>query len=150
MSKTIRRKSGDQSFLYDSQRWNHYYGRSNVGRKYVKVEVEEFAFQKWDFVTQQRVDKMRKVVKEVRVNFTVDNPKSYIELLEEAVDRQYWIDSMTRDGISEFYKPGVKWDARKQRRSDNRKELARLAKINDYEDMQYIDSKRNSDVWKFD
>lgn len=149
MSRTYRRKSGDQSHVVnprDPYNNDRYYGRSNTSWEYKTFEVREPV---WKGYWRGYVEKTIK--KEVRVTTCVDNPKTHIEILENWLHDKKWERKMTGDSISDtWYKKSLKRHANYQRRSDTKKELARISKIDNFDEWDFVDSKRKSDRWYFD
>lgn len=156
MSRTYRRKSGDRHFVYsvrDERDNNPYYGRSNVERKLTVKHVKRQSSwgKEWCWLEQKYIPRVYIEPVAVYKHTYIDNPRDHYEMLEAKLDSINWQRKMERDGyINESRRnQALKHQANSERRSDTKRELARISKIKEYEDMHFVDSKRKSDRWSF-
>lgn len=151
MSRTIRRKKGDQYFRANSTQRREtnndpFYMQSPIQKKWIGEYVERKGF-RWNrvngkFENYTYIDQVGHWVE-----WYEPKPRDLDEVREWDKDTER---KATRDGWGHYWKKSLKEAAEYVRRSDNREELARLKKIENYEEMDYVPTLRESNPWYFD
>lgn len=142
MSRTTRCKKGDLRFTNPNRRNynNKFWGFSPLATACVKVAVEKPCWWhtplSWE---KQRtyIDYQYKTI----VTGLREHPND-----DEVLFNQKFVDNQQRDGWSR-HTTWLKQFTNELRRSENRRELARLKKMADYEDMQYEDRLVTEGLW---
>lgn len=155
MSRTYRRTTGDQTTTsIDQNELNPYFHRSPWKYQSTRVPEERTI---WNYIPSNDGFTGRHViVKElVWVHKFIgyvweDNPLDHYEMLEKQVDAINWKLKWNRDRRLDYSHKTLKEHSKSLRRTDAKRELSRIAKLNNFEEIDYLDSKRNSDRWFFD